>query len=189
MPLLAVCKVYAVWARWRLDHRGPKAPGAGPAGGRGEIRAAGVVCGWSLLSCGSVCGRCGGGAQAWLAGGTAGLHVQGPGPRGAGWMSSSWRRWMRCWMPGRWPRGTRTSGGRWPASATWSPASSGCSPVPGIWYLLRRRGWTCPAGARRAIERDDGAIEVWKTQTWGQIKGQRRLSAAGSSSKTSPASR
>ena len=61
--------------------------------------------------------------------------------------------------------------------------------VPGIWYLLRRRGWTCQAGARRAIERDDGAIEVWKTHTWGQIKGRRRLSAAGSSSKTNPASR
>ena len=61
--------------------------------------------------------------------------------------------------------------------------------IPGIWYLLRRRGWTCQAGARRAIERDDGAIEVWKTQTWGQIKGRRRLSAAGSSSRTSPASR
>src|SRR6266702_3445952 len=61
--------------------------------------------------------------------------------------------------------------------------------IPGIWYLLRRRGWTCQAGARRAIERDDGAVEVWKTQTWGQIKGRRRLSAAGSSSRTNPASR
>ena len=34
--------------------------------------------------------------------------------------------------------------------------------VPGIWYLLRRRGWSAQMGARRAIERDDGAIEVWK---------------------------
>src|SRR5437764_8876394 len=42
--------------------------------------------------------------------------------------------------------------------------------VPGIWYLLRRRGWTCQLGARRAIERDDGAVEVWKTTTWTQIK-------------------
>jgi transposase len=38
--------------------------------------------------------------------------------------------------------------------------------VPGIWYLLRRRGWTCQIGARRAIERDDGAVEVWKKETW-----------------------
>jgi transposase len=61
--------------------------------------------------------------------------------------------------------------------------------VPGIWYLLRRLGWTCQLGARRAIERDDGAVEVWKKETWPQVKERRRPSAAGSSSKTRPASR
>ena len=61
--------------------------------------------------------------------------------------------------------------------------------VPGTWYLLRRLGWTCQLGARRAVERDDGAIEVWKKQTWPRVKEQRRPLAAGSSSKTSPASR
>jgi transposase len=61
--------------------------------------------------------------------------------------------------------------------------------VPGTWYLLRRSGWSCQLGARRAAERDDGAIEVWKKETWPQIKGPRRPSAAGSSSRTRPASR
>jgi transposase len=61
--------------------------------------------------------------------------------------------------------------------------------IPGIWYLLRRRGWSAQMGARRAIERDDGAIEVWKKETWPRVKGRRRLSAGGSSSRTSPASR
>jgi transposase len=61
--------------------------------------------------------------------------------------------------------------------------------IPGIWYLLQRRGWTCQIGARRAIERDDGAVEVWKKETWPRIKARRRPSAAGSSSKTSAASR
>jgi transposase len=61
--------------------------------------------------------------------------------------------------------------------------------IPGIWYLLDRRGWSCQMGARRAIERDDGAIEVWKKETWPQVKRRRRPLAAGSSSKTSPASR
>ena len=61
--------------------------------------------------------------------------------------------------------------------------------IPGVWYLLRRRGWSCQMGARRAIERDDGAIEVWKKETWPQVKGRRRPSAGGSSSRTSPASR
>jgi len=61
--------------------------------------------------------------------------------------------------------------------------------VPGVWYLLRRLGWTCQLGARRAVERDDGAVEVWKKETWAQAKRPRRPSAAGSSSKTRPASR
>ena len=61
--------------------------------------------------------------------------------------------------------------------------------IPGIWYLLHRRGWTCQMGARRAIERDDGAVEVWRKETWPQVKEPRRPSAAGSSSKTSAASR
>lgn len=61
--------------------------------------------------------------------------------------------------------------------------------VPGIWYLLRRRGWSCQLGARRAIERDDGAVEVWKKETWPRLKGQRRPWGAGSSSRTNAASR
>jgi transposase len=61
--------------------------------------------------------------------------------------------------------------------------------VAGIWYLLRRRGWSCQMGARRAIERDDGAVEVWKKETWPELKGRRRPSAGGSSSRTSAASR
>jgi transposase len=61
--------------------------------------------------------------------------------------------------------------------------------IPGIWYLLQRRGWSCQIGARRAIERDDGAVGVWKKETWPRIKAPRRPSAAGSSSKTNAASR
>jgi transposase len=61
--------------------------------------------------------------------------------------------------------------------------------IPGTWYLLRRRGWSCQLGTRRAVERDDGAIEVWKKETWPRVKEPRRPSAPGSSSKTRPASR
>jgi transposase len=63
------------------------------------------------------------------------------------------------------------------------------STIAGIWYLLRRRGGTCQLGARRAIERDGGAAGVWKKETWPRIQAPRRPSAAGSSSKTSAASR
>jgi transposase len=61
--------------------------------------------------------------------------------------------------------------------------------VPGTWYLLRRLGWSCQMGARRAIERDDGAVEVWKKETWPEVKERRRPSAPGSSSRTRPGSR
>ncbi len=50
--------------------------------------------------------------------------------------------------------------------------------IPGIWHLLRRRGWSCQLGARRAAGRDDGAIEVWRKETWPRVKergGPRRL--------------
>ena len=61
--------------------------------------------------------------------------------------------------------------------------------IPGTWYLLRRRGWSCQLGARRATERDDGAIEVWKKETWPRVKEPRRPSGPGSSLRTRPARR
>ncbi|WP_275426596.1 winged helix-turn-helix domain-containing protein [Streptomyces sp. CS147] len=33
----------------------------------------------------------------------------------------------------------------------------------GTWRLLTRRGWSWQQPTRRAIERDDDAIEVWKS--------------------------
>ena len=127
--------------------------------------------------------------QAWLAGGPAGLASKGPaarclldegqlaglesvleaGPQAAGFGDQRWTLARVRDLVAR----------RFAVTYT----------IPGIWYLLRRRGWTCQMGSRRAIERDDGAIEVWKKETWTQVKRPRRPSAAGSSSKTSPASR
>ena len=127
--------------------------------------------------------------QAWLAGGPAGLASRGQaaqcrldeqqlaaldmalqaGPLAAGWEDQ------------RWTLGRI----RDLIAAKFTVAYT----IPGVWYLLRRRGWTCQRGARRAIERDDGAVEVWKKETWPRIKAPRRPSAAGSSSKTSAASR
>jgi transposase len=127
--------------------------------------------------------------QAWLAAGPAGLASRGQaarcrldeaqlagletaleaGPLAAGWEDQRWTL----------ARVRDLVAGRFGVHYT----------VPGIWYLLRRLGWTCQLGARRAIERDDGAIEVWKKETWLRAKERRRPSAAGSSSKTRPASR
>jgi transposase len=127
--------------------------------------------------------------QAWLAGGVPGLASRGPaarcrlddsrlaeldrvldaGPLAAGWQDQRWTL----------ARIRDLVAKRFGARYT----------VPGIWYLLRRRGWTCQLGARRAVERDDGAVEVWKKETWPRVKARRRPSAPGSSSRTRPASR
>ncbi|MFJ9382046.1 winged helix-turn-helix domain-containing protein [Streptomyces sp. NPDC101455] len=36
--------------------------------------------------------------------------------------------------------------------------------IQGVWKLLRRHGWSAHVPLRRAIERDDEAIEVWKAK-------------------------
>ena len=93
---------------------------------------------------GSVCGRCGGGGRPGWLGARPGWRPGGR-PHGAGWMSSSWRRWMRCWMPGRWPRGTRTSGGR-RANRPLTASHTSVIAAPAIvWPANCARGCTGPS--------------------------------------------
>lgn len=56
--------------------------------------------------------------------------------------------------------------------------------VQGVWKLLRRHGWSAQVPLRRAIERDDEAIEVWKAEVWPQVEGPRRTWAPTSASRT-----
>jgi transposase len=60
---------------------------------------------------------------------------------------------------------------------------------PGVWYLLRRHGWSCQVPARRAIEREEEAITTWRQDVWPRLKASRRPRGRGWSSKRSPASR
>jgi hypothetical protein len=59
--------------------------------------------------------------------------------------------------------------------------------LAGLDLLLHRIGWSVQVPARQAAERDDAAIAAWKEADWPVIKGQRRIWAPGSASKTSPA--
>ncbi|WP_220296795.1 winged helix-turn-helix domain-containing protein [Streptomyces sp. MBT84] len=61
--------------------------------------------------------------------------------------------------------------------------------VEGTWRLLRRHGWSWQQPARRAIERDDDAVELWKKEVWPRVRVPRRPAMVGSSSRTRPASR
>ncbi|WP_426513559.1 winged helix-turn-helix domain-containing protein [Dactylosporangium sp. McL0621] len=58
------------------------------------------------------------------------------------------------------------------------------------WTILRQRlGWTRQRPARRAVERDDAAIEAWVKQDWPRIKRGPGDGERGSVSRTRAASR
>ncbi|MFD3557864.1 winged helix-turn-helix domain-containing protein [Streptomyces goshikiensis] len=61
--------------------------------------------------------------------------------------------------------------------------------VATVWSLLKRHGWSWQAPARRALERDEHAVELWKKEVWPRVKASRRRPGPGSSSRTKPASR
>lgn len=61
--------------------------------------------------------------------------------------------------------------------------------VEGTWRLLKRHAWSWQQPARRAIERDDAAVEVWRRETWPLVRAPRWRAAAGSSLRTKPGSR
>lgn len=56
--------------------------------------------------------------------------------------------------------------------------------VEGIWRLLKRHGWSWQQPVRRAVERDDCAVELWKKEVWPRVRPPRRRAAAGLSLRT-----
>ncbi len=63
-----------------------------------------------------------------------------------------------------------------------------CS-VAGVWRLLHRHGWSWQTPARRALERDQDAVALWKKDVWPRVEPPPRRSGPGSSSRTRPDSR
>jgi transposase len=43
-----------------------------------------------------------------------------------------------------------------------------------VWKVMRSCGWSCQAPDRRALQRDEEAIEKWKHQRWPAIKKSRK---------------
>ncbi|MET7712630.1 winged helix-turn-helix domain-containing protein [Streptomyces sp. NPDC005407] len=58
--------------------------------------------------------------------------------------------------------------------------------VQGVWKLMRRHGWSAQVPVRRAIERDDESVELWKEVVWPQIKRPRSTWGPTSASRTRP---
>ena len=40
----------------------------------------------------------------------------------------------------------------------------------GVWYLLRRMGWSCQKPQRRSFQHDEAVIAHWKRYLWSKIK-------------------
>ncbi|MFK0239157.1 winged helix-turn-helix domain-containing protein [Streptomyces vinaceus] len=59
--------------------------------------------------------------------------------------------------------------------------------VTTVWRLLKRHGWSWQAPARRALKRDEHAVEPWQKGVWPRAKASRRPSGPGSSSRTKAA--
>ena len=53
-----------------------------------------------------------------------------------------------------------------------------------VWRVLRQMGWSRQRPARRAVERDDEAIERWVNERWPRVKKTPGPGGRGSSSKT-----
>ena len=53
-----------------------------------------------------------------------------------------------------------------------------------VWRVLRQMGWSRQRPARRAVERDDEAIERWVNERWPRVKKTPGPGTPGSSSKT-----
>ncbi|MEU9182742.1 winged helix-turn-helix domain-containing protein [Streptomyces sp. NPDC048550] len=51
-----------------------------------------------------------------------------------------------------------------------------------VWRLLKRHGCSWQAPARRALKRDEHAVELWKKEVWPGVKASRRHPGDGSSS-------
>ncbi|WP_372412271.1 winged helix-turn-helix domain-containing protein [Streptomyces luteireticuli] len=57
--------------------------------------------------------------------------------------------------------------------------------VAGVWRLLTRHGWSWQAPTRRALERDEDSVMLWKKGVWPEVEASRRRSGPGSSLRTS----
>jgi putative transposase len=123
--------------------------------------------------------------RAWRTGGVEALRSRGPqsAPRLSGEQFARLESELR--------RGPAAHG--WEADQRWTLArivtvvgrlfGIGYTPA-GMSVLLRRNGWSVQVPARRAVERDEGAIETWKKEVWPQVKVRRRPWVPGSVSRT-----
>jgi len=110
--------------------------------------------------------------KAWQEGGRAALRRAGRAGRPRKLSTAQLAKVQRALAKGAEAHGYVTDLWTLPRVAEVIERVSGVSYHPGhVWYILRDQlGWTWQRPARRAVERDEEAIERWVNQRWPQVK-------------------
>jgi transposase len=128
--------------------------------------------------------------HAWKAQGRAGLKGAGRAGRKPQLDAAQLATVERALRTGPRAQGFSTDLWTLPRVAALIEQQTGVRHHPGhVWRLLRGLGWSLQRPTRRARERDERAIEAWKTRRWTQLKKTPGADARGSSSRTKAASR
>jgi len=122
----------------------------------------------------------------WQAGGTTALKGAGRAGRLARLSAAEVRRLDRVLRQGPRAHGYGTDVWTLARVAAVIAADTGVAYHRGhVWKLLRRMGWSRQRPARRAVERDDGAVAAWVAEAWPRLKRGPANAERGSSFKTS----
>ncbi len=121
--------------------------------------------------------------KAWRQGGRAALRAAGRAGRPPKLSTAQLTKVEKALAKGAEANGYLTDLRTLPRVAEVIERLTGVSYHPGhVWYILRDQlGWTWQRPARRAMERNDEAVEQWVNKRWPQLKnthGARRLHRA-----------
>ena len=123
--------------------------------------------------------------QAWQAQGRRGLKAAGRAGRKPRLERKQWGPIERALRAGPQAQGFSTAVWTLPRVAMLIERLTGVAHHPGhVWRLLRALGWSLQRPGRRARERDEAAIDQWKTRRWTQLKKTPGAGGRGSSSRT-----
>jgi len=110
--------------------------------------------------------------KAWRQGGREALRSAGPAGRKSKLSAAQLAQVENALLNGAAANGYLTDVWTLPRVAEVIQHLTGVAYHPGhVWYVLRDQlDWTCQRPARRAIERNDAAIERWVKKRWPQLK-------------------
>ena len=110
--------------------------------------------------------------KAWRQGGRAALRAKGRVGRPSKLSPTELRKVEKALTKGAEANGYTTDVWTLPRAAAVIERVTGVSYHPGyVWYILRKQlRWSWQRPARRAVEREEAAIERWVDQSWPRLK-------------------